>query len=637
MVRRLFMIFAVVLVAADAGCSDFTTQDDGSPADAADGFAPDTVEDTVLFPDTLVFDVGDIQYPQDTSETFTDVLISDEGEDIVEGEAGWPCDESSDCNSGYCLDTPDGRECSAFCQSSESCPRGYDCLMVSGGGDAVFVCVHTMPLICMPCRVDADCESVQSADFAACVGDNTGRFCAGQCTDDGDCPGGYVCGDTFSAAGSATRQCLPRDGICECSARAIEESATTECIFENEIGRCVGVISCTGAGLLPCTVSEPEVETCNSVDDDCDGTTDDVVPAACLVKNAFGSCPGTTNCQGGVETCQGPQAELEKCNGIDDNCNGVKDEEDATGCSYFYEDIDADTWGNSSKRKCLCAAAGFHTATRGLDCDDTNPDVKPTTPEACNGIDDNCNSQTDEEGASGCRSYYYDNDADSYGTDDAPRCLCVASRPWSALRSGDCNDAALAVNPGATETCNGIDDNCDSATDPIDSAGCSSFYYDGDSDGWGSNILAPKCQCGPNYTTKYKVQAGGDCNDVVLTINPGATEKCADSIDNDCDGDTDEDGAVNCSTWYADNDLDGYGAGAGLCKCAPAAPYTTAVAGDCADSDFFRNPGVDEVCGDSLDNDCDARTDEEGAEGCDFWFYDNDRDSYGDPTRSKCL
>ncbi len=635
MLRRHLTILAVT-AAALAGCSDFTTRDDGMPADAADAFTPDTSDDTVVVPDILIFDVRDVQYPEDTWETIADV-IPDGGEDIIEGEAGWPCHDSSDCNSGFCLDTPDGRECSAFCESSESCPRGYDCLMVSAGSDAIFVCVHTMPKICMPCRDDSDCESSQTGDFAACVGDNAGRFCAGQCARDPDCPRGYVCTETLSAAGAATMQCLPADGICECSARAIEESASTECVFENAIGRCVGEITCTAAGLLPCTVEEPATETCNLADDDCDGTTDDVTPAACLVKNAFGSCPGTTLCQAGVETCQGPQAELEKCNGIDDNCNGVKDEENASGCSNYYEDLDADTWGNSQKMKCLCAAAGYYTATRGLDCNDGEPDIKPTTPESCNGIDDNCNGITDDENASGCRNYFHDGDADSYGSADAPRCLCVASRPWSALRSGDCNDNSLAVNPGATESCNTVDDNCDGSTDPIDSAGCSAFYYDGDSDGYGSTAFDSKCQCGPNYLTKYKVQTGGDCNDGVVTINPAATEKCGDTIDNDCDGETDEDGAQNCTTYYADSDGDGYGAGTGKCKCAAAAPYTVTVAGDCADSDFFRNPGVGEVCGDSLDNDCDGKTDEEGGEGCDFWFYDYDRDGFGDVTKSKCL
>lgn len=636
MLRRVSAIFSVVLVAlAGSGCSDFTTHNDISTADVMDAFNPDVPEDTTVLPDILIFDVSDIHYPDVIADVIEDIP-TDAGEDIVEGEAGWPCEDSEDCNSGFCLDTPDGRECSAFCQSGESCPRGYDCLMVSGASDAIFVCVHTMPNLCMPCRSDSDCESAQSSDFAACVGDNTGRFCAGQCAVDTDCPRGYVCSDTVSAAGAATRQCLPTDGTCECSTRAIEESASTECVFENAIGRCVGEMVCTPAGLLPCPVSEPSTEICNSEDDDCDGSTDDVTPAACLVRNAFGSCPGTTLCQAGVESCQGPQAELEKCNGIDDNCNGVKDEEDSTGCTNYYEDLDADTWGTSSKRKCLCAATGYYTATRGTDCNDNEFAVKPSAPEACNGIDDNCNSVTDEENALSCRDYYYDYDADSYGTDDEPKCLCVASRPWSALRSGDCNDAVLAVNPGADEKCNGVDDDCDGSTDPIDSTNCNDFYYDYDSDGYGSNIFDPRCQCAPNYLTKYKVQVGGDCNDNVVTINPVATEKC-DTIDNDCDGDTDEDGAQNCTQYYVDSDQDGYGAGTAVCKCAAAAPYTTTVGGDCADGDFYRNPSVDELCGDSLDNDCDSKVDEEGGEGCDFWFYDYDRDSYGDVTKSKCL
>ena len=637
MLRRFGSILpAALLLVLWSGCSDFQSTDDTGVSDVADTGLDDATTDTNVLSDILFFDVPDIHYSDTEPDMATDV-ISDVPPEIHEGEPGWPCQQSTDCNSGFCLDTPDGLQCTSFCQTSESCPRGFDCLMVASGSDAVFVCVHTMPKLCMPCRVDSDCASPQTEDFAACVGDNSGRFCAGQCAADGDCPRGYTCVLTQSAAGASTRQCLPTDGVCECSVRAIEESATTVCVLENQIGRCVGEIMCTEAGMLPCNVSEPAVETCNGVDDDCDGTTDDVTTAACLVKNMFGSCPGTTLCQGGVESCQGPQAEQEKCNNLDDNCDGTTDEENADQCTDFYEDVDNDTWGVSTRRKCLCAPTGYYTATRGLDCNDNEPDVNPTKPENCNGVDDNCNGTTDEEGAGGCRNYYYDNDADSYGTAETPKCLCVAKWPWSALRSGDCNDAVGTVNPGAIESCNTIDDNCDGATDPVDASGCESFYYDGDSDGYGSATIAPRCQCGPDYLTKYKVQVGGDCNDVSLTINPAANEKCGDSIDNDCDGQTDEDGALTCTTYYIDSDSDTWGTGTGLCKCAPAAPYTATRTGDCADGDFYRNPSVDEVCGDGIDNDCDAKTDEEGGNGCDFWFFDNDRDGYGDPTKSKCL
>jgi len=75
------------------------------------------------------------------------------------------------------------------------------------------------------------------------------------------------------------------------------------------------------------------------------------------------------------------------------------------------------------------------------------------------------------------------------------------------LSDVDCNDNDPSINPGATEICNGIDDDCDELIDE-------GFDIDGD-----------------GYTS-----CGGDCDDNGATVNPEATEICDDTIDNDCDG-----------------------------------------------------------------------------------------------------
>lgn len=92
----------------------------------------------------------------------------------------------------------------------------------------------------------------------------------------------------------------------------------------------------------------------------------------------------------------------------------------------------------------------------------------------------------------------------------------------------DCDDADPEVHPGATEGCDGVDQNCD----PTDLD-----ERDGDGDGY----LA--CE---------------DCNDTRATTNPGAQEICGNGIDEDCDGedapasdcarddDDDDDGARGC-------------------------------------------------------------------------------------------
>jgi hypothetical protein len=120
---------------------------------------------------------------------------------------------------------------------------------------------------------------------------------------------------------------------------------------------------------------------------------------------------------------------------------------------------------------------------------------------------------------------------------------------------GDCDDANPLISPAAVETPgDGIDNNCDGIIDAD---------YDGD--GW--------------------TEVDGDCNDADPEIHPGAVDICWDGIDNDCDTLIDAAGV----------DLDGDGFG----PCS----------GDCDDYDPTRYPGAPEIPGDGIDNDCDFMID----------------------------
>jgi len=155
------------------------------------------------------------------------------------------------------------------------------------------------------------------------------------------------------------------------------------------------------------------------------------------------------------------------------------------------------------------------------------------------------------------------------------------------------------------------------------------WYRDFDGDGYGNPAIAvvscpqpqpllmkvdPNCIDIPlifNCPTKlvYWVSKGGDCNDFIAAIRPGAVELC-DGYDNDCDGQIDE--GLPTTTYYVDADGDGYGASPGVEFCKnPGAGYV-ATGGDCNDNSASVHPGSSastEIC-DGIDNNCDGVIDE---------------------------
>ncbi|MCK4522368.1 MAG: putative metal-binding motif-containing protein [Nanoarchaeota archaeon] len=239
------------------------------------------------------------------------------------------------------------------------------------------------------------------------------------------------------------------------------------------------------------------------------------------------------------------------------------------------------------------------------DCNDTNEDIHPGATEACNGIDDNCDTIIP--------SNENNNDGDSYR-------IC----------EGDCNDANPSVYPGATEVCNGLDDDCDGTTDEENAQGCTTYYRDNDNDSYGQSGNS-KCLCSPQ--SPYDTIQKNDCNDNNPNVNPAATEICNNGIDDDCDTlfDSDDPDCFECAPEAKRNCPKQNG----VCSGSEETCTSQGQWPGCNDAAYlshnsnYQNP---ETSCDGLDNDCDTLTDE----GLKTTYYqDTDSDSYGNPAVSQ--
>ncbi|MEO6168165.1 MAG: MopE-related protein [Chitinophagales bacterium] len=131
----------------------------------------------------------------------------------------------------------------------------------------------------------------------------------------------------------------------------------------------------------------------------------------------------------------------------------------------FYADTDNDGYGNAAIDT-LAVAAPPGYVSDNTDCNDTNAAVNPAAAEVCNAnVDDDCDGLADDDdiNVAGQGSFYTDNDNDLFGSGAAIH-ACIQP-VGTAAENNDCNNNNPAINPGAFDMCNGIDDNCNFTTD----------------------------------------------------------------------------------------------------------------------------------------------------------------------------
>ncbi len=355
-----------------------------------------------------------------------------------------------------------------------------------------------------------------------------------------------------------------------------------------------------------CDDNNPDVhagaaEICDGLDNDCNELVDDS-PTDGTTWYADTDGDGYGDADDSQDACEMPAgyvANDEDCNDTDARYNPGAPEYDCEdpedyNCdgSVGYVDSDADGFA-------ACA-----------ECDDSDADINPDADEVCNDQDDNCNGFTDDEDPllSDGTTYYADSDNDGFGGNRLTVEACEAPDGY-VDNSDDCDDLEADTYPDAHEVCDEEDNDCDGDTDEdVESI----FYADDDGDGYGEpGNVEQACDAPSGY-----VANNDDCDDDDAATSPAAYEIC-DEEDNDCDGDTDEDSAIDASTWYADDDGDDYGDSSDSQEgCEQPSGYVSDDT-DCDDTDADINPGETEVWYDGTDSDCDGGSD-----------YDQDGDGY---------
>ena len=140
------------------------------------------------------------------------------------------------------------------------------------------------------------------------------------------------------------------------------------------------------------------------------------------------------------------------------------------------------------------------------ECDDDDPSINPEATETCDGVDNDCDGDTDEDDALDVSTWYIDTDGDGYGVSDTTTEACSMPSGYSAS-DDDCDDDDSSINPGASESCNGEDDDCDGSIDES--------FVDTDSDGTANCVDDCPVYADPSQTSN----GDGSESDPYMSIN----------------------------------------------------------------------------------------------------------------------
>ena len=523
-----------------------------------------------------------------------------------------PCLANADCwasgvDSGEsCVSYgPAGFFCGAACAGPADCPTGYDCVVTEDASQALASQCILSAGLCDCAEWFTDAQATTS-----CYVENQWGKCSGEraCMAAGltDC----------TAAIPAMEECNGKDD--DCDLEIDEDTAGGECPIANQFGSCQGHFKCND-GELSCSGPEPQPEICDGMDNDCDGQVDEGFP--------------DTNSDG-VKDCLVSDKDGDGILDVADNCPAVP--------NTMQKDFDLDSTGDAcdlDDDNDLVADAA--------DCAPLNPDISPKAQEVCNGLDDDCDLVVDE----GSPDSDYDKladcideDDDGDGIVDALDCapLDAASFPGALEEcdgmdndcDGDIDEEFADSDDDGVADCldddkdgDGVDnlnDNCPQTANPEQT--------DLDMDGLGN-------KCDSDLDGDAIPNALDNCPDTQNTLQSDLDgDQAGDACDEDVDGDGETNEEDNCPLVPNPEQQDGNGDGVGdACE--------TDKDGDGVDDEFdcapfepAAYPGADEQC-DDLDNDCDGLVDEgfidsdfDGIKDC----ADADDDNDGEPDLDDC-
>ena len=430
--------------------------------------------------------------------------------------------------------------------------------------------------------VDSDCDGEADQDYAA----------------DDSCGVGY-CKQTNSPSAcveGVEQVCVPGaplsedDATCDgidddCDGRVDEDYVAPAVLCGEGPCQAAGEVQCVDGGAASdCTPGAPLAErdvTCDGVDDDCDGRTDEEFEPRDS-RCGLGACAamGRVTCSAGGEQddCRPGDPGEECCNGVDDNCDGATDEPfEPGGEGAFRQGEEQLALGVVCEGEGQCGEGRVQCAWEGLSaCCSADPGcVAAEDPgvgasaESCNGLDDDCDGLVDEQlepAEDACAGQ------DGVCADGDTR--CEGEQGWQCVVPDTYEEEETL--------CDGLDNDCDDEIDeqlvpPADAPGCLAL-----------GVCAgtqPECRGAEGWGCSYPLIYEDE-------------ETLCDGLDNDCDDDTDEQlsppaGAPECLT---------------LGVCAGTQPACGGAQGwVCPYPPTYEQR--ESLC-DRLDNDCDDGTDE---------------------------